>query len=78
MPLVLHGGSGIQASFLQKAFRHGIAKINVGTTIRQAYEQGVEISTQEAQNRVYKSTCDLLKGDLQALDSVDDIRPMEK
>ena len=39
VPMVLHGGSGIQAEYLRAATREGIAKINVGTEIRQAYER---------------------------------------
>ncbi|HSV31390.1 MAG TPA: class II fructose-bisphosphate aldolase [Atribacteraceae bacterium] len=39
-PLVLHGGSGIQKTYVLQAIAHGITKINVGTEIRQAYEQG--------------------------------------
>lgn len=38
VPLVLHGGSGIQKRFVLDGMRNGIAKINVGTAIRQAYE----------------------------------------
>lgn len=38
IPLVLHGGSGIQADNVRQAMRFGIAKINIGTEIRQAYE----------------------------------------
>ncbi|MBP6963972.1 MAG: class II fructose-bisphosphate aldolase [Armatimonadetes bacterium] len=39
IPLVLHGGSGIQHSYIEKAIRSGIAKINIGTDIRQPYER---------------------------------------
>jgi len=39
VPMVLHGGSGIQAEYLRAATSEGIAKINVGTEIRQAYER---------------------------------------
>ena len=37
MPLVLHGGSGINVECLRRGIEAGIAKINVGTEIRQAY-----------------------------------------
>ena len=40
IPLVLHGGSGIKQADILEAIKNGIAKINVGTEIRQAYEQG--------------------------------------
>jgi len=39
VPLVLHGGSGIKQADILEAIKNGIAKINVGTEIRQAYEQ---------------------------------------
>ena len=38
IPLVLHGGSGIQLSSLRAAISRGIAKVNVGTELRRAYE----------------------------------------
>ena len=41
VPLVLHGGSGIQEEFLRRATRNGIAKINIATEIRQAYESAL-------------------------------------
>ncbi len=42
VPLVLHGGSGIQRDYVLEAIGNGIAKINIGTQIRQAYERGVK------------------------------------
>ena len=41
IPLVLHGGSGIRREYLLEAIQHGITKINIGTDIRHAYEQGL-------------------------------------
>ena len=38
LPLVLHGGSGIQQKYIAEAIKNGIVKINVATEIRQAYE----------------------------------------
>jgi len=38
VPLVLHGGSGIKQDNILASMKHGIAKINVATEIRQAYE----------------------------------------
>jgi fructose-bisphosphate aldolase class II len=38
VPLVLHGGSGVQQKYVLDAFKRGIAKMNIGTEIRQAYE----------------------------------------
>ena len=39
VPLVLHGGSGITGEDLQRASQEGVVKLNIGTEIRQAYEQ---------------------------------------
>jgi len=41
VPLVLHGGSGIQKAYVLEAVKNGITKINIGTEIRQAYEQAL-------------------------------------
>ena len=38
VPLVLHGGSGVKQEFVNAAIQGGIAKINIGTEIRQVYE----------------------------------------
>ncbi|MCO6450209.1 MAG: class II fructose-bisphosphate aldolase [Caldilineales bacterium] len=40
VPLVLHGGSGIQRPYLLEAIQNGMTKVNIGTEIRQAYELG--------------------------------------
>jgi len=52
IPLVLHGGSGVQQSYLNEAIRNGIAKINIATDIRQPYEgvlsQGGDIRAAQA------------------------------
>jgi len=58
VPLVLHGGSGIPREYVLASFQNGIAKINIGTEIRQAYESTLQstrkIST--AQEAVYERT----------------------
>ncbi len=56
IPLVLHGGSGVKRESVLGAIKHGIAKINVGTEIRQAYEvafraSGVAAGQQAAYDR---------------------------
>lgn len=63
IPLVLHGGSGIKREYVLGAIKHGIAKINVGTEIRQAYEQELRQSQDvaAAQRAVYERTAWLLK-----------------
>jgi len=43
VPLVLHGGSGVQRDYVLEAIRNGIAKVNVGTEIRQAYDAAFKI-----------------------------------
>jgi fructose-bisphosphate aldolase class II len=56
IPLVLHGGSGIQQSYVLEAMKHGIAKMNIGADIRQAYERALRDGGQqaEAQSAVYR------------------------
>lgn len=39
IPLVLHGGSGIKIEYLKSAVKNGITKINIGTEIRQSFEE---------------------------------------
>ena len=63
IPLVLHGGSGIAPEYLFGAFQLGVAKLNIGTDIRQTYENsmrttGQVVATQEA---VYQRVCWLLR-----------------
>jgi len=41
VPLVLHGGSGIPSEYLHEAVEQGIVKLNIGTEIRQAYQQAL-------------------------------------
>jgi ketose-bisphosphate aldolase len=58
IPLVLHGGSGIQADNVRQAMKFGIAKINIGTEIRQAYEGMLKETNNiaRAQQAVYERT----------------------
>jgi fructose-bisphosphate aldolase class II len=39
VPLALHGGSGIEKTYIDQAIANGVAKINIGTDIRQPYER---------------------------------------
>ncbi|MFB0502740.1 MAG: class II fructose-bisphosphate aldolase [Candidatus Bathyarchaeia archaeon] len=41
VPIVLHGGSGITRESVLDAIGNGVAKINVGTAIRQEYERAL-------------------------------------
>lgn len=63
VPLVLHGGSGIQQEYVLKSMKKGIAKINVGTEIRQAYELALKSggSVAYAQEAVYQRTVSLIR-----------------
>ena len=64
VPLVLHGGSGINVDCIKEAVRNGIAKINVGTAIRQPYEQMRSSSILKAQDAVYDKMLDVIKNEL--------------
>jgi ketose-bisphosphate aldolase len=66
LPLVLHGGSGIQIEFIRKGIKAGIAKINIGTEIRQTYERAIQSNNNidEAREAVYKRVRELI-ADLQ-------------
>ncbi len=64
VPLVLHGGSGIQKDYLRQAFKTGIAKINVGTNIRQPYERGAAESIEKGQQAAYDAMLDVIKNEL--------------
>ncbi len=58
LPLVLHGGSGIEPGSVREAVKRGIAKINIGTEIRQAYEQALRAGgdVEAARSRTYERT----------------------
>ena len=63
VPLVLHGGSGVKREYLLAAIKKGIAKVNIGTEIRQAYELALRESgsVAVAQDAVYDRTCWLIR-----------------
>jgi fructose/tagatose bisphosphate aldolase len=71
VPLVLHGGSGVKQEYLLAAIKKGIAKVNVGTEIRQAYEIAMkelgsvaaapDAALRQAQDVVYERTCWLIR-----------------
>jgi ketose-bisphosphate aldolase len=66
VPLVLHGGSGIQKESIIGGVRRGIAKINIGTEIRQPYEAALREtgSRARAQQAVYDRACWVLRDHL--------------
>ena len=55
VPLVLHGGSGVKQEYILQGMKSGIAKINIGTEVRQVYEQSMRDSDDvpKAQQAVY-------------------------
>lgn len=75
IPLVLHGGSGIDPTCVREAVANGVCKINIGTTIRQAYEQNLTQGQIQATQAVYDAACDLIinelhiRGNAQLIDS---------
>lgn len=73
IPLVLHGGSGIHSEYITEAIRRGVAKINIGTEIRQAYEKEYHQSNDigAAQARVYERVTWLLR-DFYKISSTED------
>lgn len=60
IPLVLHGGSGIVEEYILGAARLGIAKINIGSVLRRAYEDALPISLAAAQQAVHDATVRVL------------------
>ena len=65
IPLVLHGGSGIKKEYIQEAIHRGIAKINIGTAIRQPYELAIKESPQAARKAAYDATVHVLTEELE-------------
>ena len=65
LPLVLHGGSGIQKQYIREAIRRGIAKINIGTAIRQPYEVACKESPMAAKEAVFIATLRVLTDELE-------------
>jgi len=41
IPLVLHGGSGINRENILEAVQNGLSKLNIGTDLRHAYERSM-------------------------------------
>jgi ketose-bisphosphate aldolase len=63
LPLVLHGGSSVRQADVLAAMKHGIAKINVATEIRQPYEVALKETGRvtKAQQAVYERTVWVLR-----------------
>jgi ketose-bisphosphate aldolase len=65
IPLVLHGGTGIAKDYLMQSFKHGIAKINIATAIRQPYEKLMDRSVKDAQEAVYNEMVDIITNQIE-------------
>jgi ketose-bisphosphate aldolase len=73
IPLVLHGGTGIAREYLMQSFKHGIAKINIATAIRQPYEKIMDSSIKAAQEAVYDEMLDIVRNQLEIAGSANHI-----
>jgi ketose-bisphosphate aldolase len=62
LPLVLHGGSGINKDYILEGIKNGICKVNVGTEIRQAYEKAYAKNrdVEEAREACYGKTREVI------------------
>ena len=72
IPLVLHGGSGIKNEYILEAIKAGIAKINVGTEVRQTYETALKESSgdiEKARQCVYEKVREIISDFYQIKDS---------
>jgi hypothetical protein len=56
-----------------ESFKHGIAKINIATAIRQPYEKLMNESIKAAQNSVYNEMLDIINNQLEIAGSADKI-----
>jgi fructose/tagatose bisphosphate aldolase len=65
VPLVLHGGTGIPREYVREGIRHGIAKINIATAIRQPYEAAVKTSVSEGQEAVHRAVVRIVREELE-------------
>ena len=64
IPMVLHGGSGIQRKYVREAIKNGISKINIGTILRQVYEKSLKNSAEDAIQATYDEVCYIVKEEL--------------
>ena len=73
IPLVLHGGSGIENDYILKGIGAGIAKINVGTELRQPYERAMreKNDVEYARECVYKRCRELIRDFLRTAGDAD-------
>ena len=71
VPLVLHGGTGISKEYILESIRHGIAKVNVATAIRQPYERKIQESVAAGQEAVYQAMLNVIRKDLEIENSAE-------
>ncbi len=65
VPFVLHGGTGIRKEYIMDSIKHGIAKINIATAIRQPYEQTIDQGVDKAQQAVYDAMLHVINNDIE-------------
>ena len=76
-PLVLHGGTGIRKEYIMDSMKHGIAKINVATAIRQPYEAALPNGARAARDAVYDAMLVVINEDLEVEGSAALLKPEE-
>ncbi|MBI9107388.1 MAG: class II fructose-bisphosphate aldolase [Spirochaetales bacterium] len=66
VPLVLHGGSGINLDYVRKSVKSGITKMNIGSDLRQTYEKALKDHgrVEKAQKRLYDRCCEIYTDEL--------------
>ena len=77
IPLVLHGGSGINKRDVLESMRHGITKITIGTVVRQEYERTAKQSIEKAQHAVYELAKSLFTDEYQIARTAAKVLPRE-
>lgn len=75
VPLVLHGGTGIKKEYVLDGIKHGIAKINIATALRQPYERMIESGVEKAQQAVYDAAVEVIRNDLEIAGSARTLNP---
>jgi ketose-bisphosphate aldolase len=77
VPLVLHGGTGIRKQYVMEGIRNGIAKINIGTAIRQPYQRALREGGEErGREAVYEETLRLIRRDLEMCGSARTVKSL--
>ena len=70
IPLVLHGGSGIDLDHVRQAVTRGITKMNIGTELRQLWEKtGAASGRDAAEEALYERVSEICRDDLRVAGS---------